>query len=99
MVTGELGRTAVLQNNCIDDVAAETRHAPPPSWWRALCLATWVNYVVNSDTSGGTIRWGCRLSRPLAPSTSTREHTLRSNEPHTFAGPDHMPPTFMDQSV
>src|SRR5947208_9660229 len=30
MVASELGRTAVLQNNCVDDVAAETRHAPPP---------------------------------------------------------------------
>src|SRR5258708_33898375 len=54
MVTGELGRAAVFQDDCVDDVAAETRHAPPPSCWSALCPATWVNYVVKSHTSGGT---------------------------------------------
>src|SRR5438034_4462001 len=30
MVASELGWTAVFQDDCVDDVAAETRHAPPP---------------------------------------------------------------------
>src|SRR5713101_5932644 len=54
MVAGELGRAAVFQDDCVDDVAAETGHAPPPSCWSALCPATWVNYVVRSHTSEGT---------------------------------------------
>ena len=51
MVAGELGRAAVFQDDCVDDVAAETGHAPPPSCWSALCPATWVNHVVKSDST------------------------------------------------
>src|SRR5712692_12050118 len=54
MVAGELGRAAVFQDDCVDDVAAETGHAPPPSCWSALCPATWVNYVVRSHTLRST---------------------------------------------
>src|SRR4029077_18345088 len=50
MVAGELGRAAVFQDDCVDDVAAETGHAPPPSCWSALCLATWVNNVLKPHT-------------------------------------------------
>src|SRR5260370_36379332 len=80
MVARELSRAAAFQDDCVDDVTAETRHAPPPSCWSALCPATWVNYVVKSHTLGSTTtsgitalsrvggsgrEWPC--SRPRAP--------------------------------
>src|SRR5712691_4111498 len=32
-------------------------------WWRALCLATWVNYVLNSDTSRSALDLPLRAYR------------------------------------
>src|SRR6267142_4657532 len=55
------------------------------AWWRELCLATSENYVVNSDTSPGTInRLGSRHEvRPLA----SRRAQARSADPRLEAHP------------
>src|SRR5712692_10445745 len=70
MVAGELRRAALFQNDCVDDVAAETGHAPPPSCWSALCPATWVNYVVRSHTLA--FADGCLCPNSMAVNLAVR---------------------------
>src|SRR5713101_6201678 len=59
-------------------------------WWRALCLATWVNYVVNSHTLGSTttISSICRAEferdriRSLCPLYPQVRRAMPPQEPH-----------------
>src|SRR5438874_3665468 len=89
MSLGECRRAAVIQDDCVHDVATESGHAPPPSWWRALCPATSVNYVVKPDTSLPAIGSPGAASTVAGPrarlSTTTkagqRNHCLRMDLP------------------
>lgn len=53
MVACDLGRAAAFQDDCVDDVVTEPDMSHLRIWWPELCLATWLNYVLNSHTCRG----------------------------------------------